>query len=65
MILLLILLLPIIAFLTLAFVLVNRWGRPRPVPDDLRRADEAHGRDAPDADEVFGRINTETIIMDP
>jgi hypothetical protein len=65
MILLLIVVLPIVVFLTVAFVLVNRWGRPRPVPDDLRRADEAHRGDAPDADDVFGRINTETIIYDP
>lgn len=56
------LLVPAIA---LALALGLRWTRPRPVPQDLRRADEAQAAEAPTAEAALERINSQAIISGP
>ncbi len=56
---------PVIAVLAVVLFLGSRWTRPRPVPQDLRRADEAHAAEAPAAADVLERINSQTIISGP
>lgn len=61
----LLILAPILLVLALVLFLGYRWTRPRPVPGDLRRADEAHAAEAPSAADVLERINSQSIISGP
>ena len=61
----LLILAPLFVAIAVVLVLGYRWTRPRPVPQDLRRADEAQAGEAPSADEVLERINSQTIISGP